>query len=775
MSNYSKKYQKYKLKYINLKKQQKMLKGGADYSFKSKFGSQGSANGQFEDPQAIAVLANGDIAVSDTDNHRVQIFNSNGEFKSKFGSQGSGDGQFEYLQAITVFANGDFAICDSINNHVQIFNSDGEFKSKFGSQGSGDGQFDFPTGIAVFANGDIAVCDSDNNRVQIFNSNGVFKSKFGSQGSGDGQFQGPNGIAVFANDDIAICDTVNHRVQIFNSDGVFKSKFGSRGSGDGKFQGPNGIAVFANDDIAICDTVNHRVQIFNSDGSFKSKFGSTGRDDGKFKYPSRIAVFANGDIAVCDYGNNRVQIFGLDVNVSSNLMSQFDNAGDNIDEITPINIQEVLTNINYTTQYAQKSIEIPYLEIGTKKIFDFDEYKEFTDPDNPTNSVKILLKKHNLFETLYQYKNILLTPNSKLFFIFSNIATSQRDKGIDAGGLTRTVFTYLSKSLSKSIFFIEDHETKLFRLKTFTDVELDQNENRNKLYFIGQLFGLIIKLNLTLQINLEPILLYQLTHDIDLSNINKELILSIISDYDNEMLENMPYMCFDVNPDTLITPKIQIGCLYNSDGEPLIDITKLETSDNKIFNIEEINKVKNEIVKRIIEEIKERHKVTKIFVDGFRSQINIKKSKINRLPLNLLNDLISGIIVKDYQTFLKHLKFVNFTHTQQIQLEEILKNQICTNVQSKYIGLLLMVMTGTNSIPANGYPNYYPLRFEITNVLYDKPVDIHNCFNQFIINTKIFNDYATAIDSKLNKKQTELYNVFNLESLEELKDSFTNA
>ena len=291
-----------------------------------------------------------------------------------------------------------------------------------------------------------------------------------------------------------------------------------------------------------------------------------------------------------------------------------------------------------------------------------------------------------------------------------------------------------------------------------------------------------IKLNLTLQINFEPILLYQLAHGIDISNTNKELILSIINDYDNELLENIPYMCFDINPDTLIKTKLEIGCLYNSEGDTIIDETKLfpikddKTSKiigKKLIDMEEITKLQNATVSRIIEEIEEKKQVTKIFVDGFRSQINIKKSKINRLPLDQLNNLISGIVAKDYATLFAHLNFVNFTPEQKTHLEEILKNQICTNIQSKYIGLLLMVMTGSKTMPANGYPSGYPLRFEIRNLFDNKPADIHSCFNHFIIGEKLFNDYAIAIGTGVNKKETELYNLFNLKSLEELEISFT--
>ena len=355
MSDYTKKYQKYKLKYNDLKKKQKLLKGGSGYRFKSKFGSDGNGDGQFRYPEGIAGLTNGDIAICDRNSHRVQIFDSNGIFKSKFGSDGNGDGQFRY-----------------------------------------------PSGITVLANGDIAICDKNNHRVQIFDSNGIFKSKFGSEGTSDGQFRYPSGITVLANEDIVVSDAITNRVQIFDSNGIFKSKFGSQGNGDGQFNSLEGIGVLANGDIVVSDAITNRVQIFESNEDVSGNLDVSGNHD--FQTPERNFQTPERNT------RQRIPSMFPNIDVSGNLLSQFDNAEDDldniddIDEITPINIQDVLRNINYRPYTSQSSIDIKYLEIGTKKIFDFDENKEFIDSTNPTNPVKVHVKHHNLFETLYKHK-----------------------------------------------------------------------------------------------------------------------------------------------------------------------------------------------------------------------------------------------------------------------------------------------------------------------------------------------------------------------------------
>jgi tripartite motif-containing protein 71 len=62
----------------------------------------------------------------------------------------------------------DIVVADSYNHRVQIFDAEGNFLHKFGSDGSGDGQFSFPKGVAISKAGNIIVTDYNNHRVQIF-------------------------------------------------------------------------------------------------------------------------------------------------------------------------------------------------------------------------------------------------------------------------------------------------------------------------------------------------------------------------------------------------------------------------------------------------------------------------------------------------------------------------------------------------------------------------------------------------------------------------------
>ena len=55
-----------------------------DGSFLCSFGSKGSSEGQFDTPSHVVVDRDGNIVISDTWNHRIQVMDIEGNFISMF-------------------------------------------------------------------------------------------------------------------------------------------------------------------------------------------------------------------------------------------------------------------------------------------------------------------------------------------------------------------------------------------------------------------------------------------------------------------------------------------------------------------------------------------------------------------------------------------------------------------------------------------------------------------------------------------------------------------
>jgi hypothetical protein len=276
-------------------------------TFLTKWGSEGSGDGQFSGPIDVAVDGSGNVFVTDTANDRIQKFTDIGTFLAKWGSSGSGDGQFSSPAGVAVDGNGNVFVTDSTDNRVQKFTGTGTFLTKWGSSGSGDGQFDVASGIAVDS-GSVFVGETFGDRIQKFTDTGTFLTKWGSSGSGDGQFSSPAGVAVDGNGNVFVADRANHRIQKFTDTGTFLAKWGSSGSGDGQFFLPFGIAVDGSGNVFVTD-LNNRVQKFTNTGTFLAKWGISGSGDGQFSSPLGVAVDGSGNVFVVDGGNDRIQKF----------------------------------------------------------------------------------------------------------------------------------------------------------------------------------------------------------------------------------------------------------------------------------------------------------------------------------------------------------------------------------------------------------------------------------------------------------------------------------
>jgi len=181
--------------------------------YQSQFGSSGSGQGEFESPTAVAVdPVNGSVYVTDDFNGRVENFNPSGGFLDSITSI---EGNFNQPDGVAVSSTGTIYVADSDDNRIAYYNPSPVQIGSFGSYGTGNGQFNFPIGVAVGATGNVYVADGNTNQVQVFNSTGSFMSSFGGVGSGNGEFDFSEDVAVAPTGMVYVTDFVGDRVQRF--------------------------------------------------------------------------------------------------------------------------------------------------------------------------------------------------------------------------------------------------------------------------------------------------------------------------------------------------------------------------------------------------------------------------------------------------------------------------------------------------------------------------------------------------------------------------------
>jgi len=230
-------------------KRQKMI-------YHCKFGEFGILGGQFTEPSGVAVTPDNEIVVADTNNHRIQVFDREGNFKFQFGEVGKREGQLLYPNRVAVVAaTGDLVVTERAPTHqVQIFTKFGQFVRKFGAD-----VLQHPRGVAVDPWGRIVVVECKVMRVVIFDMTGAVLGKF----SCSRHLEFPNGVAVNDIMEVFISDNRAHCVKVFDYQGNYLRQIG----GEGVSNFPIGVGITAAGDIAIADNHNNfNLTVFNQQG-----------------------------------------------------------------------------------------------------------------------------------------------------------------------------------------------------------------------------------------------------------------------------------------------------------------------------------------------------------------------------------------------------------------------------------------------------------------------------------------------------------------------------
>ncbi len=250
-------------------------------------GKKGNKDGEFNFPSGVAIFENGDIAVADLHNSRVQIFDKDGTYKSKFGHDG-----FKPC-GIAVTKENDIAVTDTKNhvNCVKVFSVDGTRKASFGY-----GEFDYPFCLAIDSKGRFVVSDPAKNEIVTLESDGNIYKRFATR------TKFAFYLSVNSKDQIVVSDWYHHCIRIFDQNGLLLKKMGSRGFDEGQLMIPLGITTDGRSTILVLDCKCQRISMFGSDGRF-IKHILQGKDMG-IEYSRAIALSRNGRLVI-SHGDNK--------------------------------------------------------------------------------------------------------------------------------------------------------------------------------------------------------------------------------------------------------------------------------------------------------------------------------------------------------------------------------------------------------------------------------------------------------------------------------------
>jgi DNA-binding beta-propeller fold protein YncE len=219
-------------------------------------GRQGSGDNEFDHPLGVAALADGNVAVADTGNHRVVLLEYKDKklrWKGTLGRQGKGPGEFEKPGWVALDSKGQLYVSDTGNNRVQVFSDQGQYLFSFGEHPDSTNSLIEPQAIAVVdpteanaaeAEGAIYVVDQYHGRLQKFDLAGRFLASASAQDAGGRFLVYFSGIALDYYGNLWVTDRGNHQIHKFDKFLQNLDSWGEKGQGDYHLDSPRGIAIY---------------------------------------------------------------------------------------------------------------------------------------------------------------------------------------------------------------------------------------------------------------------------------------------------------------------------------------------------------------------------------------------------------------------------------------------------------------------------------------------------------------------------------------------------
>ena len=150
----------------------------------TQIGSSDNAGGKLSRPTGIALIGD-TIYVMSYGNDTVKMYSTDGRFIGGFGGNGNGTGQLSNPRGICTDGKGRVLVADQNNHRIQIFTSQGVFIKSIGCS-------NLPKDVAVDPEGNIHAALLRNNHIAIYSEDGNLVDTYNL----GGRLQGPNAIYI---------------------------------------------------------------------------------------------------------------------------------------------------------------------------------------------------------------------------------------------------------------------------------------------------------------------------------------------------------------------------------------------------------------------------------------------------------------------------------------------------------------------------------------------------------------------------------------------------
>ena len=296
------------------------------------------------DPYGLAVAPDGTVYISDNNDHRIRRVSPDGIINT-FAGTGvpgySGDNgpaalaQFNGPRAVALDANGNVFVSDSDNNAVRMITPDGTISTVAGTGVAGSGgdlgpasqaQLQSPAGLGFDSSGNLYIADFGNNRLRMVDLNGMITTLAGDGTAVDAidgapatasSLASPADVAFDGNGNVIVSSFGTARIRMVAPDGTMTTIAGGGSAtladGTSELTSPYGLAFDGQGALFITERTGRLKMLVN--GTLSLVVGHAGKFegdngpalDGWINNPRHLAFLPDGSLLVADAANKRIR------------------------------------------------------------------------------------------------------------------------------------------------------------------------------------------------------------------------------------------------------------------------------------------------------------------------------------------------------------------------------------------------------------------------------------------------------------------------------------
>ena len=258
--------------------------------FERDLASLEDSKGMFQFPSktgnlaGITVSRSGNIFVTDNQNARIYIFDSQRECKGFFGQKGKEDDQLNYPRGLAMTRDGYLLVANEYG--VLVFDESGTFITKFGK-----GELKAAWNVATHPfDGRIYVTDQHHHTVRVYSPDYQLQQVLISEG-----LREPTGIAVTREGLVYVANLGSKNVKVFTDDGQYLMEFA-------KGIHPYDVMIPPSGNVLAADIDHNRVVMYNMNGKRLKELETPSG-------PFSLAADNNGDLLITCYYDKSVRIY----------------------------------------------------------------------------------------------------------------------------------------------------------------------------------------------------------------------------------------------------------------------------------------------------------------------------------------------------------------------------------------------------------------------------------------------------------------------------------